>query len=44
MDIEDEFRYTAEAIYCHACAKAASAAAAYAEDPGGLNISTRLKD
>jgi hypothetical protein len=44
MDIDNEFRYEAEASYCHACAKVAKASAAYAEDPGGLNISTRLKD
>jgi hypothetical protein len=43
MDIENEFRYVAEPMYCHGCAAAAKIARQYDQDERArLTVSVKL--
>ena len=44
MDIENEFRYKAEPMYCHGCSAAAKVAMQYDQDErAGLTVAVKLR-
>ena len=44
MDIENEFRYAAEPMYCHGCSAAAKVAMQYDQDErAGLTVAVKLR-